>query len=282
MMISLRPLRKVLTRLLRICKKSEKARDFIFWPLSYRLLPQSYSEIITLKNGVKIKVYQDVLDMANKTIMFLGEGEMYPWEPGTSKLVTALMKDKMVVLVAGGHLGYFALITAAANPKASVFVFEPTSKMYGRLVKNIELNTYQNIVTEHKALAKVNGPVKIIVDDGQSSLIKHSGNAHKGAEIVDGVTIDSYFDSGPLPDLIILDIEGYELYALQGAEKVLSHKPDIILEINAKMLDRAGTSESEVFGWLTARGYSVKVITEVDAEKEKRQGHYNVFVTAKK
>jgi hypothetical protein len=60
-----------------------------------------------------------------------------------------------------------------------------------------------------------------------------------GAQDGDGqVTIDTLADRHFMPDVIKLDIEGGEVDALRGAERVLAHRrPAILLEVHGKAIE---------------------------------------------
>ena len=59
-------------------------------------------------------------------------------------------------------------------------------------------------------------------------------------------------------DLIKMDIEGAELFALQGMTILLSNsmKPIIILEMTISMMKQAGYGASELIDFLKVFGYS--------------------------
>lgn len=276
-----RTIRKLLSFLLLLTSQHKRLKNFILWPLSNKVFPQGYSEKITLLNGMQMVVYQDIHDGVNKSIMFSGSQKNFPWEPGTSSLFSRLVKGKKVILIAGGHLGYFALLAAHLNSDAKIYVFEPIKRMFDRLTININLNHFKNIFAEHKALAHFNGLVEIVSDAGQSSLIHHAGNVSKQIEKIESITIDSYFTTkGESPDLILLDVEGYESFVLNGAQSVLKARPDLILEINHKMLAAVGSSQEKIYGILDELGYDVEKISEGFGEDTER--HFNIFATAKK
>jgi FkbM family methyltransferase len=61
------------------------------------------------------------------------------------------------------------------------------------------------------------------------------------------------------PTLIKLDIEGWEVRALRGAERTIrDHHPIIVCEVNRGALVRAGTSPEELHALLSSYGYEMR------------------------
>lgn len=61
------------------------------------------------------------------------------------------------------------------------------------------------------------------------------------------------------PTLIKLDIEGWEVRALRGAERTIrERRPIIVCEVNRGALERAGTSPEELRALLTGYGYEMR------------------------
>jgi hypothetical protein len=64
----------------------------------------------------------------------------------------------------------------------------------------------------------------------------------------------------PVCDLICLDVEGYELRVLEGAQDTLARcRPVLCLEVN-KNLRHMGLTEADVLRFLDARGYRPLVL----------------------
>ncbi|HEX7663256.1 MAG TPA: FkbM family methyltransferase [Polyangiaceae bacterium] len=100
-----------------------------------------------------------------------------------------------------------------------------------------------------------------MVPQGTSELESHAVRSSddrslprvRACRIDDVVTSDM---TGPIAGMK-LDIEGFELEALRGAESFLA-RPEVILfcELNEKMLRKAGASVDEVVAFLRERGFS--------------------------
>jgi hypothetical protein len=63
-------------------------------------------------------------------------------------------------------------------------------------------------------------------------------------------------------DVIKLDIEGGELAALRGMERLVAGARTIFLELNPELLERSGASRGELLGWLSERGFEIEWIDE--------------------
>jgi FkbM family methyltransferase len=75
--------------------------------------------------------------------------------------------------------------------------------------------------------------------------------------------LDTLLDSVPSPNptLVKIDIEGFELEALKGADRLLSSgRPKLLIEIHPPQLAMSGGSEDEIFELLHDHHYSWLVI----------------------
>ena len=60
-------------------------------------------------------------------------------------------------------------------------------------------------------------------------------------------------------DLVMIDIESYEIYALEGMKELLSKKAvkNLIIEVHPKILQEIGKTDAEVIQILKNNGYKV-------------------------
>jgi Methyltransferase FkbM domain len=81
---------------------------------------------------------------------------------------------------------------------------------------------------------------------------------------IEMVALDDYFKPGQRVDLIKLDIQGYELNALRGANRVLQENPDIqlLFEFWPYGLKQAGATWVELIDALRAENMAVFRVTK--------------------
>lgn len=64
----------------------------------------------------------------------------------------------------GAHAGYYTLIAArAVGDKGRVFAFEPELSNYKLICKNVQLNSYRNVVPVRKAVTNITGSIKLFL-----------------------------------------------------------------------------------------------------------------------
>lgn len=238
-------------------------QNLLVWPIASRVLGVDFTKEVSLKCGISMLVGME--DMLNRTLLFKGPYMRYVWEPVTIRLLEQLSRQKKAILIAGSHIGYTVLM-AAKETGAKVVACEPIAYLHDRSKYNFELNTAKtNINLIKAALGNSEGSTEMYVANLRSSIIPYSG-VHIGAEkeTVRLTTIDTVArETGCAHfELIFLDVEGYELFALQGALENLAHTPDLILEVCPQVLAKSGQTKEALYAYLHARGYSVYIIAD--------------------
>lgn len=165
---------------------------------------------------------------------------------------------------AGTYFGDMLPSFSRAAGEGTVYAFEPVLESY-LLAKTIaEVNALENVTLLHAGLGRGLGTAKLNTGNGR---LRQGGASHlvKDAEEV-GVAAETAtvlaLDMIPIPDLVLLqlDVEGFELEVLYGAEKTIAnHRPVVILEDNegncAEFMQNQGYSSYGKVGpnhlWLT-------------------------------
>jgi FkbM family methyltransferase len=162
-----------------------------------------------------------------------------------------------LVFDVGAFRGDFAEMTLAIWPSARVACFEPLP--YGReQIK--ELRQRLPSIDLHETLvgSVEKAGVEMHVAKTSSSLLRDAHNETFPVEIFPQTTLDktirdSY--SGRAPDLLKLDVQGFELEVLKGCEASLGGVRVILTELSLLDLHENVPLLHELVGWLGERSF---------------------------
>jgi FkbM family methyltransferase len=126
----------------------------------------------------------------------------------------------------GNHTIFFSKIM---NKK--VYAFEPHDKAYSVLKLNISTNGVRDLVIPiEKAISSKNGTVGIYSPEADNLGMAKT----VGSGTITATTLDNEIGSEKI-GLIKIDIEGHELEALKGAQRILkTHRPVLVIEASDK------------------------------------------------
>ena len=163
------------------------------------------------------------------------------------------------------------MLVRSRNTSCTIYAFECNSAIHHELCENMQANK-TNVELVKKAVGDSCGSSVLYLptggNEGMSTLFPQLSTKTHALEVekVDVINLDSYFQNQS-PNLgqvvMLIDIEGGEMNALRGSIKFLStYSPLLILEINEKMLEAAGSSAYDLLTFLADMGYSVYWIDE--------------------
>jgi FkbM family methyltransferase len=157
------------------------------------------------------------------------------YDPELSRILRKRVKSSFTCLNVGANLGIYTLQLARwSAPNGQVVAFEPNPKARQVLERHVELNDFATRVSiEPSAVGSRPGTAILYAKDcdGMSRLgTPNPMLAGQTCEFfVEVVTLDDFCRvNGLRPDIIVMDVEGAELAALQGAgELIRSRKEDL-------------------------------------------------------
>jgi FkbM family methyltransferase len=153
----------------------------------------------------------------------------------------------------GAHQGVVAMILARDVAPGRVLAVEAVPHNVRVAERNLGLNDVANVTIEHTAISDEDG--EVYVPGGFNAHVSTTAGA--GLRAVPSVTIDTLAARHGAPDIVFIDVEGYELRALAGAAHVLAGiRPRWFIEVHVGVgLEEAGGSPGEVLATLTDAGY---------------------------
>jgi FkbM family methyltransferase len=182
-----------------------------------------------------------------------GSPEALKWnmrDLSTIDAVLGLVAGRTCCVQAGGNLGVFGKYLAKSF--GSVLTFEPSPELFPKMVANApELN----ILRFQAALGETPNMVGTTCRRrGNKKAGIHEGLTHiDGPGIVPTIRLDDFHL--PVLDLLYLDLEGFELYALKGSVDTITRcLPVIVVEVNQNA-SFYGLTRDEVRDWIVTQGY---------------------------
>ena len=181
-----------------------------------------------IANGMKMR-----LNVREERSFFLGT-----YEEDVQKSLLKQVMDGMTVYNVGAHIGFFTLgLCHQVGSKGKVVSFEPNPEARRRLIEHVSLNRIgSRVQIEDSALSDVDGQAEF------SMALSHTQGRfadlpHVKAGVVVQVPckrLDTYIkEGGPIPDMVLMDVEHAEGRVLRGMEETIEkHKPIIVLEMH--------------------------------------------------
>ena len=161
-------------------------------------------------------------------------------------------KNGMTFVDLGARHGYYTFIGATlVGSKGRVFAFEPNPDCYQRIMKGIKANGFANIIPVCKAVSNKTG---LTVDIIQPYLIPFKDVVIPSQT----VALDDFFkDYGRNIDIIKMDIEGAEVFALEGMKQLLKKDLKIFLELHPVFIRQFGSTPFDCLNVLIRNGFTI-------------------------
>lgn len=234
--------------------------EYLFRPrqLAKRLLQgkQSGFKEVELPWGTQIRVSAE--DNVGGQIATLGLYDLVI----TETLWRLCEKGETAVDV-GANIGYTALVMAQRIGNVELTCFEPHPTLFQELSHNIQSLQSRGSETQFRLISKALGPIAgelplFVPKDfnyhrGESSLAVPSHlECDEESIMVPVVTLESQFSNTSKIGVMKMDVEGFELEVLRGAESVFaSHR------VRDCVFEEHNTYPTPVSDWFEKHGYQI-------------------------
>lgn len=191
--------------------------------------------------------------------------------PVLKEAILKLQSDSTFIDI-GANIGYYsALASRHFDGDGTIISVEPSSREFWRLARTKDLNAHScrwHLV--NMALSDVEFeilPLDIHVGhSGMNRIAKvniETNESRSTGSLTACVSLNVIWKLYKLAkiDLLKIDVEGFELVVLKGAENLLRNKKVsmVVVEITDKYLQRAGHSKDQLYGYMKSLGYKPTV-----------------------
>jgi FkbM family methyltransferase len=207
------------------------------------------------------------------------------YEPNEFCWLDRILGPGMVLIDVGANFGLYTLFASRkVGNRGTVVAIEPSSREFQRLKANVEANALSNVRLLQVAVSDRRGQAKLTVATEEKS-----GHNTLGAFGYDSVVpedkvsvrterLDDLVQEEGLQrvDVVKMDIEGAELFALRGAAEILARfQPVLLLELSDRTLAQQGCTSEQVWEFLSERRYRIYSFADDTGEcVPAQQKHY--------
>jgi FkbM family methyltransferase len=186
-------------------------------------------------------------------------------EPAATAALRSLIRPGSRVLDIGANIGYYALLESRiVGPEGKILAVEPSPTNACLLRRNVELNSAENVAVFECAVGAQDGvgSLHLSSHSNLNSMIRNPELDHTSSVAVALRSVDSIVDeTGINPDLVRMDIEGYETEALAGMAATLDRqRPHLVIELHPQICGPAAIEA--LLRDISARGYRLRCIVD--------------------
>jgi FkbM family methyltransferase len=182
------------------------------------------------------------------------------------KLWRSLCRPGDVVLDVGSNLGLYAFIAAQqVGPEGCVWAFEADPVNSRLLQRGLEANGYSNVRVVTAAVTDHTGTATLFIREEHRGDIQIAYPGEDRTSIsVPATTLDRALVDNPHVDMIKFDIQGAEVFAIAGMDKILRASPGlkIISEFWPQGIRRCGQDPIAFLKDWRELGFAISYIDE--------------------
>ena len=192
-----------------------------------------------------------------------------PWDD-----IRAAVPEPDVVLDCGANIGQTASTFRNLFPTANIYSFEPVGELFEKLqerCKELDVHPVKKAVSDRDGM----GTIHLTAGPESNSLLGfQSGNPCAkwtrvvGNESVELCTLDRWCEENKIDhqrvDLVKLDVQGAELKALHGAQRVLKTATAVYLEVSFVSIYKNCPLFGEIDSFMKSHGYDRRALYPSD------------------
>lgn len=225
--------------------------------------------------GRKIKA--DIIDQDIIILYVFGALIYSPAEYKLSKFFIKHLGSDDVFYDLGANYGFYTYL--ASDICREVHSFEPIKEVCDVVKNNTALNTH--VTVSQVAVSNRSGEGELFLSDSSGVSTINKKFADERTDVVNGsykrsitismITLSEYCQSHAIPTCMKMDVEGAEVFVLEGGEDIFRNN-NILISLEVCRFDNGGDASMQAVEKLRSFGYKSYAITH-DGELELVEGN---------
>lgn len=182
---------------------------------------------------------------------------------GLANSFFALARHSKCIVDVGGHIGLTSLpVSSFLKGDQTLHIFEPSSTNFKLLCYHHKINKSKNSYVYNLALGHSDDSLSFYQSRATSpmhSVSKNFAPPSSFKTVIKQISLDSFVQDYSLcPDLVKIDVEGYEYNVLLGMSSILSsYNPILILSLHPSRIQDIGESVDKLVRYLHRFNYFI-------------------------
>jgi FkbM family methyltransferase len=236
----------------RLIHRIRTEKYFVRWALLKLLIHSGLGRFLSFNvRGMKLRLF-------SSSVCYEAYRKRAAYRAQDMLVLQQILKPGDVVVDVGANAGFITLAAAQRiGPSGRIIAMEPQPKIYGFLKDHIRLNNHCNVQALNVAVGDRNGTVSFVCDrDDDRSRVDASGRISIPMLTLDEALRQEHIAS---VDFLKIDVEGYELFVLQGAPDTLRKTRYIYIETDLETYARSGYTIEDVLAFLRDASFELFV-----------------------
>tara|TARA_B100001093_G_scaffold520495_1_gene616803 strand:+ start:2518 stop:3585 length:1068 start_codon:yes stop_codon:yes gene_type:complete len=247
----------------------DKYREKVRWPIVQSMVDAVGTHQIPMENGLVLGV--STSSRIEKSFLLSRQNiPDHAWEPQTTRIILEIAERDVLIGGAffGDHVAPLAFKMQTSNSTGKILAFEPFTKTYADLIRNLEFNSLSNVEPKCQGLWSESGKgLKVGLKAGESALASALVEEMTESNEVVTAAVDDFIETHDL-GLIVIDLEGSEEECLKGASKTLQlpteKAPHLIFEVHREYFDWSdGLENTSILQLILDAGYDAYAIRDI-------------------
>ena len=193
------------------------------------------------------------------------------WENSEQKWIELNTQADSVVINAGANVGIHSIVAASIiGEKGRVIAFECHREIIEILRLNLIANGALNVEVVGYAVGEFREDRLLFLNPKNSgdNRLKHSDELADDGIEVGVIRLEDYCqENGLIPNIVVMDVQGFELAAIRGLGNVLAEKGKILFELTPRWIDEDLNVSKMQLDEILTRGFSLFKLSENGIEK---------------